>query len=42
MGGILLGTVHGLGFAGGLLEAMREMQTGTMPLAILVFCMVSS
>jgi hydrogenase/urease accessory protein HupE len=29
------GLFHGLGFAGGLLEAMREMQTGTMVLAIL-------
>ena len=31
------GLFHGLGFAGGLLEAMREMQTGTMLLAILAF-----
>jgi hydrogenase/urease accessory protein HupE len=31
------GLFHGLGFAGGLLQAMREMQTGTMLLAILAF-----
>ena len=31
------GLFHGLGFAGGLLAAMREMQTGTMLLAILAF-----
>jgi hydrogenase/urease accessory protein HupE len=31
------GLFHGLGFAGGLLEAMREMQSGTMFLAILAF-----
>jgi HupE / UreJ protein len=31
------GLFHGLGFAGGLLEAMREMQSGTMLLAILAF-----
>jgi len=31
------GLFHGLGFASGLLEAMREMQTGTMLLAILAF-----
>jgi hydrogenase/urease accessory protein HupE len=31
------GLFHGLGFAGGLLEAMREMPSGTMFLAILAF-----
>ena len=31
------GLFHGLGFAGGLLEAMREMNTGTMLLAIVAF-----
>jgi hypothetical protein len=31
------GLFHGLGFAGGLLEAMRQMQSGTMFLAILAF-----
>ena len=31
------GLFHGLGFAGGLLDAMREMQSGTMFLAILAF-----
>ena len=31
------GLFHGLGFAGGLLEAMREMNTGTMLLAIVTF-----
>jgi hypothetical protein len=34
---IFFGLFHGLGFAGGLFEAMREMQTGTMLLAILAF-----
>jgi hydrogenase/urease accessory protein HupE len=31
------GLFHGLGFAGGLLDAMHEMQSGTMFLAILAF-----
>jgi hypothetical protein len=31
------GLFHGFGFAGGLLEAMREMNTGTMLLAIVAF-----
>ncbi len=31
------GLFHGLGFAGGLLDAMREMQTGAMLLAIVAF-----
>jgi hydrogenase/urease accessory protein HupE len=31
------GLFHGLGFAGGFLEAMHDMQTGTMVLAILAF-----
>jgi len=31
------GLFHGLGFAGGLLDAMRELQSGTMLLAILAF-----
>jgi hydrogenase/urease accessory protein HupE len=31
------GLFHGLGFAGGLLEAMHDMQTGTMVLAIVAF-----
>jgi hydrogenase/urease accessory protein HupE len=31
------GLFHGLGFAGGLLDAMREMQSGTMFLAIFAF-----
>jgi hydrogenase/urease accessory protein HupE len=31
------GLFHGLGFAGGLLEAMQEMQTGVMFLAIFAF-----
>jgi hypothetical protein len=31
------GLFHGLGFAGGLLEAMQEMQTGVMLLAIVAF-----
>ena len=31
------GLFHGLGFAGGLLDAMREMQTGTVLLAIAAF-----
>jgi len=31
------GLFHGLGFAGGLLDAMHEMQTGTMFLAIIAF-----
>jgi len=31
------GLFHGLGFAGGLLEAMQQMQSGTMLLAILAF-----
>jgi HupE / UreJ protein len=31
------GLFHGLGFAGGLLEAMREMQSATMLLAVLAF-----
>jgi hydrogenase/urease accessory protein HupE len=31
------GLFHGLGFAGGLLDAMREMQSGMMFLAILAF-----
>jgi hydrogenase/urease accessory protein HupE len=33
----LFGLFHGLGFAGGLLEAMREMPSGTMFVAILAF-----
>ncbi len=31
------GLFHGLGFAGGLLDAMRELQGGTMFLAIVAF-----
>lgn len=35
----LFGLFHGLGFAGGLLDAMHEMQSGAMFLAIVAFSM---